>query len=53
MLKDMRRRAYLGLVTTSLTGAAVAVAMAAMAADEQFNVTTIVPLPHSDRYKLG
>ena len=48
MLKDVRHLACLGLATTSLAGAAVAVAMTAMAADEQFSVTTIVPLPHSE-----
>jgi hypothetical protein len=48
MLKDVRHLAYLRLATTGLAGAAVAVAMAAMAADEQFSVTTIVPLPHSE-----
>jgi hypothetical protein len=46
MLKDVRHLACVGLVTA---GAAVAVALAAMAADdEQFKVTTIVPLPHSE-----
>ena len=32
MLKDLRHLAYLGLATTSLAGAVVAVAMTAMAA---------------------
>src|SRR6266478_693139 len=37
MLKDVRRFAYLGLATTSLAGAVVAVAMTAMAADDSRN----------------
>jgi hypothetical protein len=35
------------LTATGLAGALVAVVMTAVAADEQFKVTTIVPLPHS------
>ena len=45
MLKDLT---YLKLATTGLAGALVAIAMTAMAADEQFKVTTIVPLPHAE-----
>src|SRR5258706_11225944 len=37
MLKDLRHLAYLGLATTSLAGAVVAVAMTAMAADDSRN----------------
>src|SRR5260370_30386886 len=37
MLKDLRHLAYLGLATTSLAGAVVAVAMTAMAADDSKN----------------
>jgi hypothetical protein len=37
MLKDVRRLAYLGLATTSLAGAVVAVAMTAMAGDDGNN----------------
>jgi hypothetical protein len=37
MLKDVRHLAYLGLATTSLAGAVVAVAMTAMAADDSNN----------------
>src|SRR5258706_15416199 len=37
MLKDLRHLAYLGLATTSLAGAVVAVAMTAMSADDSKN----------------
>src|SRR5258705_3362142 len=37
MLKDIRRFAYLGLATTSLAGAVVALAMTAVAADDGNN----------------
>jgi len=36
------------LTATGLAGALVAVVMTAVAADEQFKVTTIIPLPHSE-----
>ena len=37
MLKDVRHLAYLGLATTSLAGAVIAVAMTAVAADDSNN----------------
>src|SRR5215475_8132664 len=44
MLKDVRYLACLGLAATSLAGAVAAVGITAVAADEQFKLTTVVPI---------
>src|SRR5215468_7989327 len=48
MLKCVRHPAHLKFATACVAGAVVAIAAAPTVADEQFAVTTIVQLPHSE-----